>query len=264
MPSRSPSRVPAAFAEFEGDRQFATTLARGLELLRCFSPESPLLGTNELARRLGLPAPTVSRLAYTLVRMGYLVQERSDRKYRLGSTVLSLGYPLLELFTIRQQARPLMIELARETGGTVSMGIRDRLSIVCIEAVRTRQRNAYPIDVGTTHSLAGTAIGRACLMACTPDERTALLNQLRVKAPQEWARHAVRLQENLAAYARWGCCVSVGEIHPDVQAVAVPLGRIDRDEPAAINCSFQGVRLDETWLREEIGPRLLALARRLA
>jgi DNA-binding IclR family transcriptional regulator len=259
------SKVPAAYAEFEGDRQFATTLARGLELLRCFTPEHPVLGNKEISKRLGLPAATVSRLTYTLLRMGYLAQDEGYGKYRLGSAVLSLGYPLLELFQIRQRARPLMLALAQEVGGTVSIGVRDRLSIVYIEALRGRARAgaAYPVDVGTNHSMAGTAIGRAWLMACPAPQREALLNQLRVKAPDEWARHEASLLRNLAQYPATGCCTSVGDIHPDVQAVAVPLGRIDRGEIAAINCSFQGRALDEGWLRETIAPQLMALVRRV-
>ncbi|WP_077563701.1 IclR family transcriptional regulator [Polaromonas sp. C04] len=264
LPIPRRSRVPAGFQEYEGDRQFATTLARGLELLHCFTPREPVLGNKELAQRLSLPAATISRLTYTLMCMGYLAQTDSYGKYRLGSAVLSLGYPLLELFTVRRQARPLMFELAAETGGAVSIGIRDRLSIVYIEAIRHSANSVYPLDVGTTHSLAGTAIGRACLMACPPREREALLNQLRVKTPDEWERHGTEVMRNLAQYARWGSCVSVGEVYPDVQAVAVPLGKIDRGETAALNCSFQGKALNESWLREEIAPKLLALARRIA
>lgn len=258
------SRVPVSLADYEGDRQFATTLARGMELLRCFTPERPVLGNKELAELTSLPPATVTRLTYTLTCMGYLAGTGQHGKYQLGSAVLSLGYPLLNQFQIRRQARPLMLELAHAVGGSVSIGIRDRLSIVYIEAIRSRNRRVYPLEIGTSHSLAGTAIGRAYLVACSTAEREALLNQLRVKAPQEWARYGSRLQESLDRYAQYGCCLSVGEVFPDVQAVAVPLGRIDRGEVAAINCSFQGKTLDATWLREKIAPQLQAVARQLA
>mgnify|MGYP002079363435 FL=1 len=113
---KSPSpahRVPAGLAEHAGDRQFATTLARGMELLRCFTPEEPLLGNRELARRQQLPAATVSRLTYTLVAMGYLAQDEPQGKCRLGSAVISLGYPLLELFNVRRRARPTISRRSR-------------------------------------------------------------------------------------------------------------------------------------------------------
>ena len=126
-------RTPATLLEHAGDRQFATTLARGMELLRCFTPEDPVLGNRELARRMMLPAATISRLTYTLVTMGYLSQDEHQGKYRLGSAVISLAYPLLELFNIRRRARPLMLEVAQKTGGSVSIGIRDRFNIVYIK-----------------------------------------------------------------------------------------------------------------------------------
>ena len=57
---------PVYSYEHDGDRQFATTLARGLEVLRVFTPLEPMLGNKEISVRTGLPKPTVSRLTYTL------------------------------------------------------------------------------------------------------------------------------------------------------------------------------------------------------
>jgi len=256
-------RVPANLAEYGGDAQFATTLARGMELLRCFTPKEPVLGNKELSRRLQLPAGTISLLTYTLVALGYLAPAEGRGKYRLGNAVLSLSNPLLELFSIRRRARRHMLELVEEVGGGVSIGIRDRYNIIYLEAIRSSNSKAYPLDVGTRHSLAGTAIGRACLMSSPQAEREAILNQLRIKAPDEWHRHGKELTRNIAEYARYGYCVSLGEIEPDVQAVAVPLGRIDRGEPAALNCSFQGRPLDREWLVHEVAPKLQVLARKL-
>ncbi len=257
------SRVPAELSEYEGDRQFATTLARGMLLLRCFSPEQPVLGNKDFADRLALPAATVSRLTYTLMCMGYLAPAGPYGKYRLGTAVLSLSYPLLELFHTRVKARPLMLELALETRGSVSIGVRDRFSMVYIEAIRSTAKRVYPLDVGTQRSLAGSALGRAWLMACRPPEREAVLNQLRVKVPAEWERHGAQLTRNMERFASDECCVSVGELYSDVQAVAVPIGRIDGGEIAALSCSFQGRALDEEWLRLSIAPRLRDLVRSL-
>lgn len=255
-------RAPHAYAEFEGDRQFATTLARGLELLRCFSPQQPVLGNKELAEQMRLPRPTVSRLVYTLVSMGYLAQDQDSGRYRLGSAVLALGYPLLEMLSVRQRARPAMLDLAQDLGGSVAIAIRSRLEMVCAEVTRGGERTGHPVDIGMRYSICGSAVGRAYLAGCGAAEREAIVNQVRLKLPDEWTRHGERLQDNLAQYASRGCCVSVGELFADVQAVAVPLGRVD-GETAVINCSFQRRKLDERWLVEKVGPRLVRLARSL-
>ena len=64
------------------DPHFATTLARGLEILRCFTPDAVLLGNNQLASRTRLSRPTVSRFTYTLTQLGYLRTEKQPGKTR--------------------------------------------------------------------------------------------------------------------------------------------------------------------------------------
>ena len=55
-PNEKPS--PAKPAK---DRQFVTALARGLDILRAFTPRHPVLGNSEIAQRAHLPKPTVTR-----------------------------------------------------------------------------------------------------------------------------------------------------------------------------------------------------------
>src|SRR5688572_519093 len=166
------AQAPATFSyEHEGDRQFATTLARGLEVLRCFTPLEPLLGNKEISVRTGLPKPTVSRLTYTLTKLGYLRHNLRLGKYQLGSAVLSIGYPLLASMSVRQIARPLMEELAEYCNGAVSMAIRDRLNMVYVESCRSGNAIATLPDIGTSTPIAAGCTGRAFLAACTPPER---------------------------------------------------------------------------------------------
>ncbi|WP_373691074.1 helix-turn-helix domain-containing protein [Endozoicomonas sp. ONNA2] len=57
----------------EKDRKFVEPLARSLDLLQAFSQQGGVLANQDLARITGLPKPTISRLTYTLTRLGYLV-----------------------------------------------------------------------------------------------------------------------------------------------------------------------------------------------
>ena len=59
-----------------------------------------------------LPKSTVSRLTYTLTKLGYLHYVRESGKYRLGTATLALGSAVLGRFDVRDLARPLMQELA--------------------------------------------------------------------------------------------------------------------------------------------------------
>lgn len=210
---------------------------------------------------LKLPKATISRLTYTLCCLGYLTSTEYYGKYQLGASTLSLGYPLLAQFSIRRSARPLMHELALSLDCSVSIGIRDRYSMVYIEVVRANGNNIYPHDVGSTHSLLGTALGRAYLLGCTPASRAAILNQVQIKSPRQWVEHGNAVLENIRDYPQFGCCTALGDIIPDVQAVAVPLGEVHGIDVAALSCTFQGRTLNINWLRNDIAPQLRSIAR---
>jgi DNA-binding MarR family transcriptional regulator len=58
------------------DRQFVSALARGLRVLRVFASAHETLSNRALADRTALSKPTISRLTYTLSRLGYLSHDR--------------------------------------------------------------------------------------------------------------------------------------------------------------------------------------------
>ncbi len=249
--------------EHEGDRQFATTLARGLEVLRCFTPPEPMLGNKEISVRTGLPKPTVSRLTYTLTKLGYLRHNMRLGKYQLGSAVLSIGYPLLASMSVRQVARPHMKELADYCNGSVSMGIRDRLNMVYVESCRSGNGIATLPDIGTSVPIAQAAIGRAYLAACTPPEREALLNQMKVKQPEILRKYKPQIDRGLEDVRSRGFCTSVGELRREVHAAGVPMRRSVDGEIVSFNCGVPAFLLKKGQLEDDIGPRLVSMVRNI-
>ena len=264
-----PRRVPLGFEAYAGDRQFATTLARGLELLRCFSATDVQLSNAELAERTGLPRPTISRLTYTLVILGYLRPSAKYGKYQLGSALISATYPLMASIGLRQHARPLMNALADETGGDVSMGLRDRLNIVLVETSRSRARVRAAgalADTGLSMPIAGSAIGRAWLAGVDAATRDGLLNEIRVKTPEDWARYESPIRQALQDVAGHGFCAVDGDLVTQIQAVGVPYGPSASGEFLVFNCAFArpppGTR-GTSWLRQDVGPKLLSMVQQL-
>jgi DNA-binding IclR family transcriptional regulator len=247
--------------EHEGDRQFATTLARGLEVLRCFTPLETMLGNKDISVRTGLPKPTVSRLTYTLTKLGYLRHNMRLGKYQLGSAVLSIGYPLLASMNLRQAARPHMKELADYCKGSVSMGIRDRLNMVYVETSRNGNAVITLPDIGTSVPIAQACIGRAFLAACTPPEREAVLNQMKVKEPELHRKYRPQMDKAIEDIRMRGFCVSNGELRREVHSVGVPMRRTVDGEIVAFNCSVPSFVLKKGQLEEDLGPRLVAMVR---
>lgn len=108
--------TPEPGGDGERDPHFATTLARGLEILRCFTPDAVLLGNNQLAARTRLSRPTVSRFTYTLTQLGYLRTDPDSGKYALGSSAPFSDAPAQLRFAHASVAAPLLSTTVSRSG----------------------------------------------------------------------------------------------------------------------------------------------------
>src|SRR3982075_2477701 len=107
------------------DRSFFVALFPGPDVLRAFRPHDGLLGNQEIAARTNLPKPTVSRLTYTLTKLGYLTPVPRFEKYQLAPSAMALGYAALANLGVRHLSESFRNQLMRETGAAVAVGGRD-------------------------------------------------------------------------------------------------------------------------------------------
>ncbi|MBA2400629.1 MAG: IclR family transcriptional regulator [Bradyrhizobium sp.] len=244
------------------DRSFVVALSRGLDVLRAFHPNDGLLGNQEIAARTNLPKPTISRLTYTLTKLGYLTPVPRFEKYQLAPSAMALGYAALANLGVRHLSEPYREELMRETGGAVAVGGRDRHSMIYFGQSRNGLLGVQ-LDVGSRVPIATTAMGRAYIWALPDDERTALLRELREHYGSRWARMRDGIERAGEMVARQGFTISAGEWQDDVHAVGVALKLSDGTGPYAFNCGAPAFRFTEDRLINDIGPRLVTMVRNI-
>jgi DNA-binding IclR family transcriptional regulator len=243
------------------DRQFVTALARGLEILRCFRPGEAALSNSEMAKRTGMPKPTISRLTYTLTRLGYLNYAADQGRYQLGAAVLALGHTLLANLDVRKLARPGMQALAEHAQCSVATGIRDRLNMVYVEACRGSAAVTLRRDAGSRIPLATTAMGKAYLCGLAQDQRDFLMDHIRMHTEANWPRIKADIEQSFKDYQDRGFCLSSGLWDANISAVGVPLVDPDPARTVAFNCGGPAFLLPRERLVEDLGPRLVQMVR---
>jgi DNA-binding IclR family transcriptional regulator len=245
------------------DRRFVVALSRGLDVLRAFHPNDGLLGNQEIAARTNLPKPTVSRLTYTLTRLGYLTPVPRFEKYQLAPAAMALGYAALANLGVRQLSEPYREELMRQTGGAVAVGGRDRHSMIYFGQSRNGLTLGVQLDVGSRIPIATTAMGRAFIWALPDDERAILLRELREHYGSRWPKMRDGIERSGEIVGKHGFAMSAGEWQDDVHAVGVALKLNDGTGPYAFNCGAPAFRFTEDRLLNDIGPRLVAMVRNI-
>ncbi len=249
--------------ESEADRYFITALSRGLDVLACFRPGDSALSNQQIAERCNLPKSTVTRIAYTLGKRGYLIQAEPGGKYALGTATLALGSSMLARMDIRQMARPLMQELADYSSSTVSLGVRDRFSVIYIEVSRSSATLALTLQVGSRIPLATSAIGRAILACASEQERSAIMNLAGGVDASTASTLRKGIRKGLQDYEDYGCATSFGEWQKDVNGIALGLHAGATLPAMAINCGGPASSLSKEYLLTKVRPRMIDLMRKL-
>lgn len=247
-----------------GDRQFVAALARGLAILRCFRLGDHYLGNQEIAKRAGLPKPTISRLTYTLTRTGFLSYSPTREEYALGPGVLVLGHAYLAALKVREAARPLMQELADFVQATVALAENDGERMVIVEICHGSPTYRLRLDVGQRVPHNSTALGRAYLSALLPEQRNDWMKAIARTLSSEAAdKFTVEIDRVLSEYDKHGFVFSCGDWSPETYAVGVPMISADRTRILSLSCSGPVFDMTRRRLTTEIGPRIVELRDRI-
>lgn len=248
----------------QNDPRFATTLARGLSVLRAFRVTDDGLSNAEIAQRTGLPKSTVSRLTFTLGELGYLVQSPRDDRFRPGPTLVAVGHVAATSLSFLVPAHDLMQRLAEETGTLVVLAVRDGDKMVLIRTWRPTHVASIWLEVGQRISLQPFSSSRAFIAAATSDEIERIvaehlpdrdvLNELLADRPQ--ARADLALQGFVSTPAGHGRPAAYN-------AVSVPFRSGNLAEPVVFTCGALPSEASVERMETEVGPRLTAAVRTL-
>lgn len=241
-------------------RPMVTPFARALALLSAFTPQDDLLGARDLAARARLPVSTATRIAQSLVHLGYLRHVVLERKYRLAPAVLALGYGAIANSDLQRAARVRMQAFAEQHKVHVSLSSRDRLDLIVVESCSSAQAPlSLNLHVGVRVGIASSPPGWALLAALPELERHYLLEHVERRMPREWPRLRRRSSEAIVQVQELGFCTSLGEWEQDLGIVAAPL-LVPNHPVLVLACVGSSSQMTRARVERELGPRLLGLA----
>jgi DNA-binding IclR family transcriptional regulator len=124
-----------------------SSLELGFGLLALFTPKRPVWGIAELAAELKVSPSTVHRYTTTALNLGYL-EQTGGRLYRPARRCADMGMAVLQTLWPIARARPILRELRRRTGRTVSLAVLDRTDVLYLQRLCGFQRGQYLLEQG--------------------------------------------------------------------------------------------------------------------
>lgn len=247
----------------DGDKATgARAIHRALAILECFETGPRELGINDLAKSLSLSPSTVHRIVRALVERGYLAQNEQSTRYTLGPTMIVLGQVTQRLFGL-DRVVPLLEEVGRRYGESVTFGMRDGASVVVLAQIDSTKPMRFSHPPGTRLPLYASALGKALLAGArhVPAELRAL-GKLKALTPRTLHEHRV-LSADLATTLSRGYAIDDEESVMGVRAVAAPVVGRGGEVIAALGIEGPSEHLPDAWVRQ-IGKELPGWAQRVA
>lgn len=141
--------------------QGAQAALRALRLLKLFTPEKPELKLADISTLTGLNKTTTHRLLQALHSESMLDRNPVGGAYRLGPALMALGVQALSSNDLRLRARPLLNQMARETGETATLEVPIDDTMLILDEVTGSHFVGAAGNVGTRWPIHATSTGKA-------------------------------------------------------------------------------------------------------
>lgn len=231
----------AQMAETKSEKEFVTSLARGLSVLRAFGRETPNMTLTEVAAKTGLSRAAARRFLHTLEALGYVCSD--GRQFRLTPKVLELGFSYILSLNIWDTALPFMEQVSEQVRESCSASVLDGCDIVYVARVPTKRIMSVALHLGARLPAYATSMGRV-LLAAMPDDQA--LERLLACERKAFTRYTVTGIDELMAIIRetreQGYCLVDQELEEGLCSVAVPLYTQTGRTIAALNVSGHASR----------------------
>ncbi len=227
-------------------------VARAFAVLRAFTAERPELPLAEIAQAAALDKATTRRLLVTLMEEGLVRQNPLSQRYALTLGMLSLA-AAVPTRGLREEARPVMAELARDCGVTVYLSITDQPGALCLERVH----GSDPVSVrwwGVGQHMPWNcgAAPRLLLAHMATDQARAALRRSAALTPHS-ELDIERLLAQLPEVEALGWAVATDDVAVGLSALAVPV----RDGSGSVVAALSFGGLTHLVLDPKGAPRAL-------
>ena len=156
----------------------AQSLRRALQLLRVIAAhQEEGIRLTQVMAATGLERSTAHRLLSCLVEEQFAERDPSGKAYRRGVDAMQLGFAAMRRVPLVDSCRSLMQRLARMSGDTVFLVVRQGDYCLCLH----REEGPFPVKVFTIdvggRRLLGLGAGGLALMAQLPDAEVERIYQ---------------------------------------------------------------------------------------
>ena len=233
---------------------------RALDVLMCFSSQTPELSMTQISELVGINKSTVHRLLATLEGKRFVERDTVTGLYRPGIRLLQMAFLTLEHNDLRRLASPFLHNLCDQFRENVNLSVLDDADVVYLDVIESPQRVKLAAAPGQRLPAFCTASGKA-ILAFLPEEK---LQDILARGIPRYTQNTLASEEafleDMRRTREQGYAISEQEFEDGINAIAAP---ICKQPIASVSIAGPAYRLTRERMIE-IGPELLVTVKKIA
>lgn len=194
-----------------------------LEILEYVAVQKEALGITTLAEHFGTNKSRIFRHLKTLAQQGYVVQDVSSEKYRIGARMIALAHTINEGVDVVRQAEPVMRKVRNRLGHSVVLAMMDRGGVRVVSMESGTSAIEISVKPGSLLGYHYSAQGKIALAYGA----SALVKKvcgavLPAQTPQT-ITNSKDLERELVQIRKQGWAIAPNEAVTGLNALAVPI-----------------------------------------
>jgi DNA-binding IclR family transcriptional regulator len=239
------------------------SVERALEVLMCFTKQTPELTMTQISECVGINKSTVHRLLATLERKRFVERDSDTGIYKPGIRLLQLAFLTLEHNDLRHLAAPFLQSLCDQHHENVNLSVLDDTDVVYLEVIESPERIKLAASPGQRLPAFCTASGKAILAFLQEDKVIDILERGMLRYTQNTILTREVFFENIQCAREKGFAISEQEFEEGINAIATPVLNSSGQPIASVSIAGPAYRLTRERMLE-IGPDFVSKVNELA
>ncbi|MCB2402821.1 IclR family transcriptional regulator [Rhizobium ruizarguesonis] len=200
------------------------TVDKAFSLLSFFTISTPEFGLSDLARRAELDKATTLRILVSLTKHGFVEQDASTKRYRLGTSVLRFARIREACFPIVSVLQPIVDRLALDTSETAHAALAADNALMTIAIAEPQRSTRVFVDPSQLLPFHATASGLAYLAFAPPNVIDIVMSSQEFAGHTELTlRRPQQLKERLSLIRERGFAIAERSFETEVIGIAAPI-----------------------------------------
>jgi IclR family acetate operon transcriptional repressor len=245
-------------------RDTVKSIDNALRLLEYMSSKE-VIKITQISKDLGIDIATIHRMLKTMIKRGYIEQDKDTRKYQLGLNARLLGISAMKKANLYKHGLQILEEISNITDETANLIVRNQWEAVYVLQAESRNTLRVANHVGSRVSLYCTAGGKVLLAYMDESIRQAYFEEIKLVSftPNTLVSKA-KLEEELKAIRKTQIAFDREEQAIGESCIATPVFGHNNKITAAISISFPTTRLVSTKSIEELSNPLRKASKALS